>query len=86
MQITVNRWELELATYNLTLKWISRGHNKAADCLSCLVELPHDRPTTINMLSATNSDGPTFNIGVGLLSIAHLKISPKGRCCSTRCH
>ena len=27
----------------------------------CLVELPQNRPTTINMLSATHSDGPAFN-------------------------
>ena len=57
----VNRWGLELATYNITFKWISRACNKAADCLSCVVELPHNRSTTISMLSATHSDGPAFN-------------------------
>ena len=36
----VNRWGLELATYNLTFGWISGAHNKAADCLSHLMELP----------------------------------------------
>ena len=30
----VNRWELELATYNITFEWISGAHNKAANCLS----------------------------------------------------
>ena len=30
----VNRWSLELATYNITFEWISGAHNKAADCLS----------------------------------------------------
>ena len=35
--------------------------NKAADCLSCLVELPQNKPTQISMLSATHSDGPAFN-------------------------
>ena len=30
----VNRWSLELATYNITFKWISGAQNKAADCLS----------------------------------------------------
>ena len=30
----VNRWGLELATYNITLKWISVAQNKAANCLS----------------------------------------------------
>ena len=39
MQTTkVNRWGLELATYNITFKWISEANNKAADCLSRLVE------------------------------------------------
>ena len=36
----VNRWGLELATCNITFEWISGAHNKAADCLLCLVELP----------------------------------------------
>ena len=57
----VNRWGLELATYNITFEWISRTKNKAADCLSCLVELPQTTPAPINLLSVTNSDGPTFN-------------------------
>ena len=57
----VNRWGLELATYNITFKWISGTCNKAADCLSRLVELPQDRPATVIMLSATNLDGPAFN-------------------------
>ena len=57
----VNRSGLELATYNITFEWISGAGNKTADCLSHLVELPQDRPTIINMLSATNSDGPAFN-------------------------
>ena len=57
----VKRWELELSTYNITFEWISGACNKAADCLSHLVELPQDRPSTINMLSATNFEGPTFN-------------------------
>ena len=52
---------LELATCSITFEWISGAPNKAADCLACLVELPQDRPATINMLSATNFDGPAFN-------------------------
>ena len=36
----VNRWGLELATYNITFEWISRAHNKAADWLSHLVKSP----------------------------------------------
>ena len=57
----VNRWGLELATYNITFSWISRAKNKAADCLSCLVELPQTTPAPIDLLSVTNSDGPAFN-------------------------
>ena len=55
------RWGLQLATYNITFEWISGACNKAADFLSCLVELPQDTPVPINMLSVTNSYGPTFN-------------------------
>ena len=57
----VNRWGLELATYNITFEWIPGTWNKAADCLSQLVELPEDTPATIQMLSATILDGPAFN-------------------------
>ena len=57
----VNRWGLELATYNIMFEWISGACNKAADCLSHSVKLPQDRPATVNMLSATNLDGPALN-------------------------
>ena len=57
----VNRWALELAAYNITFEWISGAYNKATDCLSCLVELPQDKPVSINMLSVTDTDGPAFN-------------------------
>ena len=57
----VTKWGLELATYNIAFGWISRAHNKVADCLSCLVELPPDGHVTINMLSANTLDGPAFN-------------------------
>ena len=60
----VNRWGLELATYNITSEYISGAHNKAADCLSSLVEaveVPQDKPMPINMLSVTNTNGPAFN-------------------------
>ena len=57
----VNRWGLELPTYNITFEWVSGSHTKAAHCLSHLVEVPPDRPATINMLSATNLAGPAFN-------------------------
>ena len=42
-------------------EWIFGTCNKAADCLSCLVELPEDKRVPINMLSVTNTAGPTFN-------------------------
>ena len=57
----VNRWGLELATYNITFEWISGAKNKAADCLSHLVELPPTTSALINMLSVSNTDGPAFN-------------------------
>ena len=57
----VNRWGLKLGTYNITFAWISGACNKAADCLSWLVELPQDKSTSVNMLSTTYQDGLTFN-------------------------
>ena len=57
----VNRWGLEVATYNIIFEWISEARNKAADCLSWLGELPQDRPATIRVLSTTNHEGPAFN-------------------------
>ena len=46
----VNRWGLELATYNITFEWISGAKNKAPDCLSHLVELPSMPSASINMV------------------------------------
>ena len=57
----VTRWGLELATYNITFECISGAKNKAADCLPCLVELPQTISAPINVLSVSNTDGPTFN-------------------------
>ena len=57
----LNRWGLELATYNITFEWTSGATNKAADCLSCLVELPQTTSVLINMLSVSNTYGPAFN-------------------------
>ena len=54
----VNRWSLELATYNITFEWISGAKNKAADCLSILVA---PTSTTINRLTASAPDGPAFH-------------------------
>ena len=58
---------LELASYNITFEWISGARNKAADCLSRLVELPekHQRnqngtkPTQINMVRAVTTRSRT---------------------------
>ena len=49
---------MELTTYNITFKWISGAQNKAADCLSRLVS-----PTgkSINMLTASITNGPAFH-------------------------
>ena len=47
--------------YNITFEWISGACNKAADCFSHLVELLEHKPVAVNMLSATNTDGPAFN-------------------------
>ena len=54
----VNRWSLELATYNITFEWISGAKNKAADCLSRLVS---PTSTTINKPTASVPDGPAFH-------------------------
>ena len=50
-----------MAIYNITFEWISGAKNEAADCLSCLVELPPTTSAPINMLSVSNTDGPAFN-------------------------
>ena len=54
----VNRWSLELATYNISFEWISGARNKAADCLSGLVT---PTSTPINMLTTSSNDGPAFH-------------------------
>ena len=54
----VNRWSLELAIYNISFEWISGAKNKAADCLSRLVKAI---TTSINMLTASSTDRPTFH-------------------------
>ena len=54
----MNRWSLELTTYNITFEWISGAKNKAADCLLRLVS---PTGTSINMLTASLNDGPAFH-------------------------
>ena len=50
--------EMELATYNISFKWISGARNKAGDCLSRLVT---PTSTSVNMLTASSTDGPAFH-------------------------
>ena len=57
----VNRWSLEVATYNITFEWISEAKNKAADCLSWLVEQLSTTPATVNMLTVMHTDGPAYD-------------------------
>ena len=57
----VNRWGLEVTTYNITFERISGAKNKAADCLSHLVELPSTPSASINMFSVCSTDGSAFN-------------------------
>ena len=55
----VTRWSLELATYNITFEWSSGAKNKATDCLSRMVN-PISTSTSVNMLTASSTDGPAF--------------------------
>ena len=57
----VNQWSLELASYNITLEWISGAKNMAAYCLSRLVEHTPSITTPVNMLMVTQADGPAFH-------------------------
>ena len=57
----VNRWGLELATYNITFEWISGAKNKAANCLSWLLQQLPATPITVNMLTFTHTNGPAFH-------------------------
>ena len=65
----INRWGLELASYNIKFEWISGAKNKAADCLSRLVELPKKhqknpngtKPMLINMVKAITTRSGTRN-------------------------
>ena len=58
----VNRWSLELTTYNITFEWISGAKNKAANCLSQLVEQLMTIPATVNMLIVTHTNRHAVNI------------------------
>ena len=54
----VNRWSLELVTYNITFEWILGAKNKADNCLFRLVS---PTGTPINLLTASFDDGPAFH-------------------------
>ena len=45
----------------MTFEWISGAKNKAANCLSWLVELPMTTPATVNMLTIKHANGPASN-------------------------
>ena len=76
----VNRWSLELATYNSTFEGISGAKNKAADCLSRLVK---PISTSVNMLTASSADGPAFHTRItqhtslSTTSSPHLDTAPQ---------
>ena len=53
----INRWGLELASYNITFELISGARNKAADCLSRLVELPEKHQNTRRIKMEQNLHG-----------------------------
>ena len=53
----VSRWSLDYATYNISFEWISGARNKAVDCFSRLVK---PLATSVNMLTASSTDGPAF--------------------------
>ena len=86
----VNHWSLELATYDITFKWMSSAHNKAADCLSRLVEVPESntqvKSIVINVITASPTEDlpPTPGQGQGFAR------STTNRCfqgkCSTTSH
>ena len=65
----VNRWGLELTSYNIKFEWISGAKNKATDCLSRLVELPQKnqknpngtKPMLINMVKVVTTRSGTRN-------------------------
>ena len=54
----VNRWSLELTTYNISFEWISGAKNKEADSLFRLVK---PIATSVHMLTASSTDGPAFH-------------------------
>ena len=77
----VNRWSLELATYNISFKWISGAKNKTADCLYRLLK---PISTSVNMLTASSNDGPAFHTrshtqhtSSGTTPAPHLDTSPQ---------
>ena len=73
----VNWWGLELATYNITFKWISGAKNRAADWLSRLVEQlppPQLQSTCLQLLKQT---GPPSTQDVEPDKILHWITAPQ---------
>ena len=81
----VNCWSMELVTYHITFEWISGACNKAADCLSRLVEVLGNDATASNILVsaviASSTDGSTThscsktNTPVVMLLLVNTKIN-----------
>ena len=61
----MNHRSLEVATYNITFKWISGVCNKAVDYLSRLVEVPECnaqvKSIIINIITTSSADSPTIH-------------------------
>ena len=64
---------LELATYNISFEWISGTRNKAADCLTRLVT---PTSTSVNMLTASSTDGPAFHTRSGTQNTSSTTSTP----------
>ena len=76
MNNKVNRWGPGLTTYNITFEWISGACNKAVDCILHLVELPQDKPVSINVLSVTDTNGPASTPEVKIVHAYQHTLAP----------
>ena len=54
----MNYLSLKLAAYDITFEWISGACNKAADCLSRLIEVPEDNAPATSILINTVTASP----------------------------
>ena len=72
----VNRWSVEPATYDVTSEWISGAHNKAADCLSWLVDVKDTpaTPTVYLLMFLYSANWVLYHIKVCLPSTALYRV------------